>query len=67
MCTIPSVCATAYLKDPSVSVGGRDLKSRQPLDCGLHTLIHTFAPESPLPNIVVAPIKLDINIPAIDV
>ena len=30
-------------------------------------ILHTLALESPLPNIVVAPIKLDINIPAIDV
>jgi len=36
-----------------------------PLDCELHTLIYTFALETPLPNIVVVPIKLDINIPAI--
>ena len=33
----------------------------------LHTLIHTLALESSPPNIVVAPIKPDINISAIDV
>ena len=36
-----------------------------PLECELHTLIHTLALESSLPSIVVALTRPDINIPAI--
>ena len=39
---IVNICST-YLNDPSVSVGVRSELQAGPLDCALHTLIHTFA------------------------
>ena len=39
----------------------------RPLDCELHTLIHTFAFEIPLPHIVAISPNSNINVSAIDV